>query len=99
LAADSKGAKKWKFENFVKKHFPGLCTALKSVCPPSREGSRILYEEFRNGFVHQRGPNSGYAIAEDHECSGAWADTDVKGKYVAINIDRLAKEFLKLLGT
>jgi len=73
---------------------------LESVSPGRRKGGKILYEEFRNGFAHLRGPKSKFAIAEDRELGGVWADTvevDVVGQFVAINIDRLAKEFLIVL--
>jgi hypothetical protein len=42
-----------KFENFVKQHFPDLCAALDRLCPSER-GSRVLYNQFRNGFAHLR---------------------------------------------
>jgi hypothetical protein len=101
LAAGSGAPGKGKFEGFVTKHFPGLCTDLESASPGRRNGSKILYEEFRNGFAHLRGPKSKFAIAEDHELGGDWADRveiDAVGQFVAINIDRLAKEFLRVLG-
>src|SRR5947209_17261889 len=100
LAAGSGEAAKPKFERFVTKHFPDLCIELESVSPGRRKGGRILYEEFRNGFAHLRGPKSKFAIAEDRELGGVWADTvevDAVGQFVAINIDRLAKEFLVVL--
>ncbi len=99
LAADSGKATRRKFESFVGKHFPELCTALESACP-GRKGGGILYDEFRNGFAHLRSPKSKFAIAEDHELSGDWADrveVNAVGQFVAINIDRLAREFLRLL--
>ena len=99
LAAGSGQATSGKFQSFVEKHFRGLCKDLEAVCP-GRKGSRILYDEFRNGFAHLRGPKSGFAIAEDHELAGKWADkieVDGVGRGVAINVDRLAHEFLKLL--
>ena len=100
LAAGSGKATRGKFESFVEKHFHGLCTALESVCP-GRKGGRILYDEFRNGFAHLRAPKSKFAIAEDHELSGGWADrveVNAVGQFVAINVDRLAGEFLRVLG-
>ena len=100
LAAGSGKATYGKFETFVKKHFADLCSALDHLCPGQR-GSRILYDEFRNGFAHLRGPKSNnYAIAEDAELGGAWADqvdVDGVGQFVAINIDLLARTFTKLL--
>lgn len=99
LAAGSGRATKGKFEKFVDKHFPDLCMALEAVCP-GRKGGYILYDEFRNGFAHLRGPKSKFAIAEDHELDGAWAnrvDVDGVGQFVAINVDKLAKEFIKIL--
>src|SRR6266567_7863506 len=82
LAAGSGEATRGKFESFAGKHFPGLCTALESVCP-GRKGGGILYDEFRNGFAHLRGPKSKFAIAEDHELSGDWADmVEVNANYL-----------------
>jgi hypothetical protein len=99
LAAGPGEATYGKFEKFVKTHFPDFCSALESL-RPGRSGSRILYDDFRNGFAHLRGPKSKFAIAEDHELGGDWADlveVDAVVQFVAINIDRLAQEFLKLL--
>jgi hypothetical protein len=98
LAAGTGKATRGRFESFVGKHFPGLCAALQAACP-GRKGAAILYDEFRNGFAHLRSPKSKFAVAEDHELSGDWADeveVDGKGQFVAINIDRLAREFLTL---
>jgi hypothetical protein len=37
-------------------------------------GPFVLYEEFRNGFAHLRGPKPSCAIAESHELDiPAWA--------------------------
>ena len=98
LAADPGDAGRGKFGRFMKKHFPDLCTALDSVCP-GRKGADVLYDKFRNGFAHNRGPKSNFLIVEDQEVDGDWVGRfpDLDGKPVGINVDRLAKEFLKLL--
>jgi hypothetical protein len=99
LAAGTGNATYGKFEKFVNRHFPDLCKALEVICP-SRKGTRILYDEFRNGFAHLRGPKAKFAIAEDHELGGNWADlfeVDAVGQFTAINIDRLVREFLNVL--
>lgn|ERR1700687_3170006 len=101
LAAGTGNATYGKFEKFVKQHFPDLCSALDQLCPKEK-GSRVLYNQFRNGFAHLRAPKVDYAIAEDHELDGAWADrveVDGVGQFVAINIDRLSRSFLQLLDT
>src|SRR5437016_14374298 len=66
---------------------------------PGRKGTDILYDKFRNGFAHNRGPKSNFVIVQDHEVEGHWAGRfpDLDGKPVGINVDRLAKELLKLL--
>ena len=99
LAAGSGKASRRQFEAFVVQHFPELCADLHARYP-TRPGARSLYDGFRNGFTHLRGPKSEFAIAEDHELDGAWADTvavDGVGQFVALNVDRLAREFLNLL--
>ena len=99
LAADPGDTRRrGKFGSFMKKHFPDLCTLLDPVCP-GRKGTDVLYDKFRNGFAHNRGPKSNFVIVEDHEVEGDWAGRfpDLDGKPVGINVDRLAKEFLKLL--
>jgi hypothetical protein len=99
LAAGSGKATRPKFEAFVTKHLPDLCTAVEKA-NPGRKGAATLYDGFRNGFAHLRGPKREFAIAEDHELDGSWADQvelDGVGRFVALNVDRLAKEFLMLL--
>ena len=99
LAAGSGEAKRSEFEVFVTKHFPELCAALEATCPGIK-GAKTLWEKYRNGFAHLRGPKQEFAIAQDKELDGLWADRvkigDV-GPLVALNVDRLAQEFLKLL--
>jgi hypothetical protein len=99
LAAGSGKATPRKFENFVTKHFPGLCAALETAYLGKKKGAAILYDGFRNGFAHLRGPKPEFAIAADHELGGDWADRiEVNGsQFVAINVDRLAREFLALI--
>jgi hypothetical protein len=58
-----------------------------------------LYDSFRNGFSHLRGPKANFAIADNNELDGKWAgelEVDRKGKFVAINIERLIEQFLVL---
>jgi hypothetical protein len=100
LAAGSGRADRTKFEPFVTNHFPELCAALKAASPGERTGAGILYDEFRNGFVHLGAPNAKFAIAETDEMGGDWADIAKRegvGQWVRIDIERLAREFLKLL--
>jgi hypothetical protein len=104
LAAGSGKAERPKFESFVSQHFPDLCEALESAAlqapsPRRDKGARLLYEGFRNGFAHSRGPKVNFVIAQDHELEGAWAEWITVGERsgIALNVDRLAREFLKLL--
>jgi hypothetical protein len=99
LAAGSGEATRPKFEAFVTRHLPDLCTDLEKA-RPGKKGAATLYDGFRNGFAHLRGPKREFAIAEDLELDGAWADqveVDNVGSFVALNVDRLAREFLMLL--
>lgn len=104
IAAGSAEASRPKFEAFVTTHLPDLCRALEDARPdkdhPNKKGSAILYDGFRNGFAHRRAPKTDLAIAEDHELGGDWAGRlEIKGvgEFVALNVDRLAREFLVLL--
>jgi hypothetical protein len=98
LAAGPGDAGSRTFETYVEKHFPDLCAPLNSVWP-GRRGAYVLYDKFRNGFAHNRGPKASFVIVEDHEVEGEWAGRfpDLDGQPVGINVDRLAKEFLALL--
>jgi hypothetical protein len=98
LAAGSGKATRGKFKAFVTRRFPDLCGDLERAYPG--RGAETLYDAFRNGFVHMRVPKSRFAIAEDHELDGAFAgeiEVDGVGSFVALNVDRLAREFLALL--
>src|SRR5437868_4732444 len=66
LAAGAGDADRGKFERFIRKHFPDLCMLLDSAWPGSN-GANVLYDKFRNGFAHNRGPKPKFVIAEDHE--------------------------------
>jgi hypothetical protein len=99
LAAGPGKATRGKFNTFVANHFPGLCADLERAFP-RRAGADTLYDGFRNGFAHLRAPKSRFAIAEDHELDGAFAgeiEVDGVGSLVALNVDRLARDFLALL--
>jgi hypothetical protein len=99
LAAGKGKATYGKFMALTETHFGELCTEIESVCPGTK-GARILYDNFRNGFAHLRGPKARFAIAEDHELGGAWAgelEVDGGGRFTAINLDRLTRDFLALL--
>ena len=82
------------FKTFVKENLPDLCADLERAYA-SRPGAATLYDGFRNGFAHSRGPKPEFAIAEDDELDGDWADrfeVDGLGSGVALNVDRLARE-------
>jgi len=99
IAAGTGNAESRKFAALVSKHFPTLCDELNVVLP-SKPGADLLYDKFRNGFAHLRGPKSGFAIAESGELEGRYAgevEVDGLGKFVAINVDRLVDDFLVLV--
>lgn len=98
LAAGSGKATRGKFKCFVMQYLPDLCAALETVCP-GKKGAEVLYDDYRNGFAHLRGPKRTFAIATDQELGGDWADRiEVNGsQLIAINVDRLAREFLMLV--
>src|SRR4030067_1847261 len=100
LAAGKGRATSGKFEAFVKQHFPELCADLGRATLGRRSGAKILYVEYRNWLAHLFGPKSGFAIAEDKELQGQYADEielDGMGRFIAINADRFINDFLQLL--
>jgi len=99
LAAGPDDADRNKFGAFVKKHFPTLCAELDGAVP-GKSGAEVLYDKFRNGFAHLRGPKSGFAIANDSELEGRYAtevEVEGKGNWVAINVDRLINDFRQVV--
>jgi hypothetical protein len=99
IAAAGGDADPGKFRRFVNKHFPVLCTELSGAVA-GKSGSMVLYDKFRNGFAHLRGPKSGFAIAENHELKGRYAgelEAEGFGKFMAINVDRFIDDFLRLV--
>src|SRR5690348_14319726 len=89
LAAGNANATRGTFEAYVVRNFPDLCHELE-IASGMRNGAGILYVHFRNGFVHLRSPKAKFAIAEDHELQGRWADeVQINGSnkvVVAINV-------------
>lgn len=99
LAAGQGQATRGKFVALVEREFPDLCRALDPTVR-SRSGAAVLYEQFRNGYAHLRGPKSGFAIADNQELDGAWAgrlELEGKGEFVAMNVERLVLHFLALV--
>jgi hypothetical protein len=95
----SLSASSGKFCAFVKKNFQELCSDLDGTVP-RKSGEKVLYAFFRNGFAHRFAPERGFLIAEDHELDGRYAgivEFNGVGKFIAINADRLAEDFLKLI--
>lgn len=99
LAAGPGEASARTFAKFVRHHFPELCADLDGTVK-GKSGANVLYDRFRNGFAHLRGPKSAFAIADNAELDGRWAgelEVDGKGTFVAINVERLTSEFLSLI--
>ena len=99
IAAGPKKATRGTFEGFVKHNFPDLVKEIECECP-GKKGAAILYDGFRNGFAHLRTPKPTFAIAEEHELEGRWAGhLEIPGTVplLALNVDRLAREFLIVL--
>ena len=99
LAAGPGDANPNKFRTFVNEHFPALCAELNGAVP-GKSGADVLYDKFRNGFAHLRGPKFGFAIANDGELEGHYAtevEVEGKGRHVAINVDRLINDFRKVV--
>ena len=99
IAANGGVAGRGKFSRFVEEHFPDLCTGLQGAVP-GKSGADVLWDKFRNGFAHLRGPKSGFAIAENHELKGLYVDelkVEDLGKFTAINVDRFIDDFLRVV--
>jgi len=99
LGAGEGEATSGKFAAFAEKELPDLCAAL-ACAQPGKTGAQVLYDKFRNGFSHRRGPKAAFAIARDHELAGDWAgELPVDGRrlFWAVNVDRLVKEFLAVV--
>jgi hypothetical protein len=99
IAAGPGAATRGKFAEFVTRNSPDLVTEIEGVCP-GKKGAAVLYDGYRNGFAHLRAPKPTFAIAEEHELDGHWAGLlEVPGGVLvlALNVDRLAREFLILL--
>ena len=101
LAADPGDAGRGKFGSFMERHFPELCTLLDSVCP-GRKGTDVLYDKFRNGFAHNRGPKSNFVIVEDHEVEGHWAGGSVprvrKRTMFQVTVSKDGQHFRAVIG-
>ncbi|MBM3728536.1 MAG: hypothetical protein FJW40_24315 [Acidobacteria bacterium] len=100
LAAGRGKATSGKFKNFVSHHFPVLVDDIENACDRRGSGAAILYDAFRNGFAHLRAPKIRFAIAEDHELDSRWVgfiQADESGRFLALNVDRLTREFLTLV--
>lgn len=100
FAAGKGEAGRGKFEPFVQKNFLALCNCLDGTVP-GKTGAEVLYDKYRNGFAHLFSPKSDFAIAQDSELDGCFVgrfEVEGTGKtLVAINVDRLIREFLVLV--
>jgi hypothetical protein len=99
LAAGKGEATSGKFKALAEREFPELCRRLDGLLR-GKSGADVLYDSFRNGFVHLRGPKANFAIADNAESDGEWAgplSVEGKGSYFAINIERVIEHFLALI--
>lgn len=99
IAAGDGKASSGKFTKFVERHLREPCADLAGAVR-GKSGGQVLYSKFRNGFAHLRGPRSGFAIAENGELDGHYAgrvEVDGIGTLVAVNVERLVDEFLRLV--
>lgn len=100
VSARGREATKPKFLQFIRSNFRQLCAGLDKR-EPDMDGAEVFYKFYRSEMAHtffSRDPK--YVIAEDHELNGAYVD-DLKvagkpGVRVAINADRLYKDFVAL---
>ena len=99
LAAGDGEATYGKFVELVERELPELCADLHAIVP-DKAGGRVLYDAFRNGFSHRRGPKANFAIADDNELDGGWAGEltiEGNGVYIAINVEKLIDRFIALV--
>ena len=99
IAAGKGDATNGKFKSFATTEFPELCKGLDGILP-GKSGADVLYDSFRNGFMHLRGPKANFGIADNSELDGKWAGlvtVEGKGTYVVINVERLIEHFLALV--
>jgi hypothetical protein len=86
-----------KFATLVQNNFPELCNGLDGTVP-NKKGAQVLYDKYRNGFVHLFSPKSDFAIGQDSELDGHFVgrfEVEGTGRIItALNVDRLIKEFL-----
>jgi hypothetical protein len=100
LAAGTGEANRSKFADFIMENFPCLCADLNQICSVKKTGAETFYDAFRNGFAHLGAPKDRFAIADNAELDGAWAGIvkiEGDGQFIAININRLAAEFVDVL--
>jgi hypothetical protein len=88
-----------RFTEYGRQHFRELYDGLSNRVK-GKNGGDLLYDRYRNGLLHGLGPKSGFALCRDEELDGAYVgDVEVEvAQFVGINVDRLAADFLKLVG-
>jgi hypothetical protein len=88
LAAGPSGQEKRAYLDYLRRHFPDLCSALKE---------ELFYSKFRNGSVHEFSIKTGFAIDRASAMGNRYVETrPVEGTAVTLtvlNIDRLADDF------
>ncbi len=98
LAAGNGDADRGKFKVFCQTHFPDLCAALDGTVP-GKTGSDVLYDKFRNGFAHLRGPKSCFGLTQGPGLAGRYVvelEVEGGGTFFAIDVERFIGEFLAL---
>lgn len=89
LASGAPSGTKAAYLEYVKVHFPELCSSL---------GAEVFYNKYRNAAVHEFNLKPGFAIGRDSGMEGAYVGsqtiTETGEEIKLLNIDRLVKDFL-----
>jgi hypothetical protein len=100
MAARGGQATKKKFLTFMRSNFRQLCAGLDRR-EPGLDGAEVFYKFYRSEMAHTFfSRNRKYVIGDDRELRGAYVDeisvVGTPGIRVAINVERLYKDFVAL---
>lgn len=97
LAKPPRNEVKKRYTAYLEAHFPDLCQALGG----GAAGAGTFYNNFRVKATHEFAVNPPFGIARDQSMKGVYAEEvllETTGeKFTALNVDRLAADFLKHL--